>query len=212
LTIEETVNDIVASDSAEKPIIEETVEWVKTEFNCFDDYANVLTKTELTAIFGKAALKDVVAWYAEGTVEKETTILNDAINGYELTYVWNDDNDSLAWISADYNLWDGHEISGHQSLITKSGLRLGMTLNEIQDWNEVSFEFSGFGWDYAGGVYREEGTKLYETGFVLTLGEGDNLDYEKFGFILGDTGLKSDDDKLNGAGIHLYSITKYMKG
>ena len=207
IVTEDIVKDSVESILPDELMAEAFEPSIDTEFNYFEDYANVLTKTDLIATFGEDALTDDVAWYAEGTVEKQITILKDTINNFELTYVWNDKNDSLAWISADYNLSN----DGHQKLETKSGLRLGMTLDEMQKWNEASFEFSGFGWDYAGGIYREVGSKIEETGLVLILSEGDNLDYQKFGFITGDTGLKSDDDKLIGAGIHLYEMTKYIE-
>jgi hypothetical protein len=209
-TYTEPVSDkLIPEEVIEEPVIEVYKVNKDSGFFYFEDFATILTKSELTASFGQENLKDDVSWFAEGTLEKNITTLNDPKTDYKLTYVW-EDNDSLAWITARHYIWKSDHIDRHQNLKSITGVNLGMTLQELRDWNEEDFEFSGFGWDFAGGIYREEDSKFNQTGLVLILGEGMDLDYDTFGFILGDVSLKSNENRLNGAGIHLNEITKYI--
>jgi len=196
-------------DNNEEANNEENTESNEDDFNMFEHYATILTKTDLIAQFGEANLTDKIESYAEGTVEKNTTTLKNPENGYIIKYVWDDDNQTTSWIEASYNIFDAeYNIIGTQKVKTKNGLSTGMSLADLREWNGANFKFSGFGWDYGGGIYAEEGSKIANSPVKMSL---DMLNYEGTEFALGDVELNADDQKLKDANIIISTITMYIE-
>ncbi len=68
-----------------------------------------------------------------------------------------------------------------------------MSLLELRDWNGDDFEFSGFGWDYAGAVFPKKNSEIYNSAIAISL---DLLEYEGADFAIGDVQLSTDDSRL----------------
>jgi hypothetical protein len=148
----ETEKDtIVKNESA--PDKDATKENVEEKTVYFEDYAEVKSKKALIEKYGAEHIKTNTEAFAEGTIEREVSILTDPKNGYVIKYVWDEDNKTLSWLEASEMLFnDNYEVTGKQTIKTKNGLWLGMTLKELRDWNGADFKFSGFGWDFGGGI------------------------------------------------------------
>ncbi len=164
-------------------------------FSKFEHYATILTKKDLIAQFGQANLRDLTKSYAEGSVVKEATILVNPQNGQVIEFIWGDDNSATSWIEAYYKVYDKNdELIGTQEIEAENGLSIGMSLSELKEWNGDDFKFSGFAWDFAGGIYREEGSKITESPIEVSL---DLLSYEGADFAMGDVQLSTDDSRLD---------------
>ncbi len=207
-TTEKTDED-VNIDSVEVVNNEEDVETNEIDFSKFEHYATILTKSDLIAEFGQENLTDQIDSYAEGTVEKNTTILKNPENGYQIKYVWEDDNSTFSWIEADYNIFDNeYNLIGTQKIPAENGLSSGMSLAELRTWNGANFQFSGFGWDYGGGINAEEDSKIAASAIGMSL---DMLTYEGTDFALGDIELNADDERLKDIEIIVSRLTLYAE-
>lgn len=206
INITDTINELTAD------VIEE-VDEVKTDFNLFDDYATILTKDDLIAQFGKENLEDRTVWYAEGTVERQSTILTNPNNDHVIKYVWaEEDNVTTSWIEATHYLWDeDFNRHGTQTIETINGLKLGMSLEDLKKWNEADIKFSGFGWDYAGNVFVQSGSKLAESNVQLTLLNDQDKSNEGFDFMLGDVELNTAEERLNNAPVLVEMFSIYIE-
>lgn len=170
----------------------------------FEDYAVYQSKKSLTDKFGEANIKSSIESFAEGTVEFEVSILTDPENGNIIKYVWGEDN-TLSWIEASVNIYDeNYEITGKQSIKTKNGLTLGMSLSELREWNGANFKYSGFDWDFGGGIYNEEGSKIADSPVKLTLG------YSGANAPIGDIEVYADDEKYKDVDIFVSSFTFHI--
>ena len=78
--------DVEAEDDTNNIVVEDEIE-NKIDFSKFEHYAAILTKKDLTAQFGEANLRNTTVSYAEGTVEKEVTILTNPKNGQVIKYI-----------------------------------------------------------------------------------------------------------------------------
>jgi len=193
-------------------IIDSTLKENESKYNYFEDYIIFKTKADLIKEFGEITLLDGISWYAEGEVKREHSLLVNPKNGHMIKFIWSDETDSLESIEASYYLWDDNsEIDGYQDLDAKNGLKLGMSLDELKKWNGTDFKFSGFGWDYAGGVFVEEGGKLFNSKVIVTLINNQiNLD-DTYNFMIGDIELNTADEKLIGAPVLVEQFTYHMR-
>ncbi len=177
----------------------------ETGFSKFEQYATILTKADLIAQFGAENVVDATETYAEGTAEKKMSVLTNPTNGQVIRYIWADDNTTTAWIEALYTLFDeNYEQIGTQKIETESGLWTGMNLLELRDWNGEDFTFSGFGWDYAGGITPSKNSAIYNSPIGMTL---DILSMEGAEFTLGDIELNTTDSRLENLDIVIAEFT-----
>jgi hypothetical protein len=202
------------TDNSDFVAVEENNEVVDNEiedvidFSKFEHYATISTKTDLIARFGEENLADITVSYAEGTVVREATVLTNPQNGHVIQYVWEDDNVTISFIEAFYNVYNqDYELLSTQELEAENGLSLGMSLSELVDWNGDDFQFSGFGWDYAGGIYGDENSKITNSPVALTL---DLLSFEGAEFTIGDVELSSSDSRLDDVDIIVSDFTMYI--
>jgi hypothetical protein len=210
------VESIVQDTTQAQDIIEEIAEVEITkesiiDFSKFDHYATILTKSDLIERFGKENLEDRTAWYAEGTVEKQSTILTNPENGHIIKFVWEDDNTTTSFIEASCYLWSADfGVEGKQEIEAENGLKLGMSLTDLVAWNEDDFEFSGFGWDYAGGVFAKDSSKIANSNIALRLIDEQNVEGDEWNFLLGDIVFKTNDKRIKGAPIMVEQFTMYI--
>lgn len=212
-TIEDATENHADTTQVVEIVEEEIVEEVaKIDFSKFDHYATILTKTDLIAEFGEENLEDKTAWFAEGTVERKSTVLTNPNNGHIVKYIWADsDNETTAWIEATHYVWgEDYGVEGTQELEAENGLKLGMSLAELRAWNGDDFRFSGFGWDYAGGVFAEEGSKLTDSKVQVRLMNDQVESNEGFDFMIGDVELHADDENLKNAPVLVEQFSLYI--
>ncbi len=173
------------------------------EFNVFEDYAQLRTKQDLIDAFGKENIKHGSSWYAEGTVESKHTIIRNPANGHRIKYLWDEENPAkLSSIEASYFEYnENYEILSKQKIPSSCGLYTGMSINDLRKWTDEDFNFSGFGWDYEGGVFVMPGTKLSKcpVSIKLTLEHHDNMD--QFDELYGDIELSTDNKLVRKAPI-----------
>lgn len=191
-------------------VVEEVVEVEKeitSDFQTFDDYFAINTKEELVTKFPKENLKDDVSWYGEGEVSKLSTLVTNPVNGQVVKYIWSDDDTNEAeWIEAYY--MDGDSMSiPNKGLASTSGLSLGMSLSDLEKWNQRSLNFLGFGWDYSGSIMVDKEDKLADSPIQVNLGF-DNYSDEN-NFLLGDVTLNSADKTLKNIGIYVNELVYY---
>ncbi|MBN4071070.1 hypothetical protein JYT72_01040 [Crocinitomix catalasitica] len=173
----------------------------------FEDYARFDTKTKLYEEFGKENLEDSETWYAEGTYRVVITTLTDPNNGNVIQFSWDEENEeALSFIETWNRNWRD-ENGNEQRIETKEGIYTGMSLEDLVAWNEgENFEFSGFGWDYAGGVFAGAESKISKAKIQFTLDLKDE-GYESFLHLLGDGSHKTSDEDVKGAPIVVGTIT-----
>ncbi len=206
--VEEIVTEVVEPNNdsviVEEPIVEQES---TTSFNTFDDYFAISTKEVLVEKFPKENLKDDISWYGEGEVSKQSTVVTNPENGQVVKYVWSDDDANEAeWVEVYYSESDSITLA-NKGLASTSGLSLGMSLADLEKWNQRPLKFLGFGWDYSGSVMVEKEDKLSDSQIQVNLGFDDYSDENNF--LLGDVTLKSDDEKLKGINIYVNEMIYY---
>ena len=96
------------------------------------------------------------------------------------------------------------EIIDSQKINSQTGLYVGMPLKALRKWNEVDFEFSGFGCDYGGGIISSKNSKLSKIPFYITLGltprQGDVE-------LMGDKMFHTDDPLVKKSKIYIEQFT-----
>jgi hypothetical protein len=204
-------NDVATDTlSVDSIATEEVAEGV---FETVEDYTTITSKTALYEAFAEDDLIDGESWYAEGTVKFETTTVNNPTNKHTVIYVWDrDNNEDLSSIEFHASVYDeGFNVTGTQEIKSTTGIYTGMPLKDLEEWNGAPFEFSGFGWDFAGGISRIEGTKIEQSPFGIRLDITYNDDtYQMHDALIGDVQWMSDAPETEGAPIHLGTITYWM--
>jgi hypothetical protein len=207
------------NETGENPVAEDTitVDSVITEslsFNTIEDYATIIDRADLYEKFDASALKDGESWYAEGTVKLEHTKLTNPENQHVVKFVWDEENPkklgSIEFVHQIYN--DEFEVIGTQKIESSTGLYTGMKLKDLVAWNGAPISFSGFGWDYAGGIMAKTGSKIFKSELSLRLDvDYDAIQEDKYDGLVGDMELSSDDAVTKDAGIFLGFITYWPK-
>lgn len=208
-----TNNNNTATNEGENQISEttETTKITKpqTDFSKFDHYLTLNTKNAVIQQFGAENIKHQTMYFAEGTVEKKASVLTNPQNGHIVHFIWQDNNDSLDWIEANYLLFDeNYEPKGKQKIEAENGLYLGMPLKKLKEWNGADIKFSGFAWDYGGSVFREEGTRIASSPVMFDL---DLENYNGADFAMGDIELTSADPKVAALDIIISAFSMYPK-
>ena len=158
----------------EQPVVAEE----EITFNYFEDYAKLTSPEEIKAFFGKENCKSGTSWYAEGTLQLKHLLAKNKKNNHLIKYVFKENSSKeISHIEANYLIYneDYNEI-GKQIIKSECGISLGMKINELRKWNGKDFQFSGFGWDYGGGIFIQPGDKLEKckTRLLLDMIPADN--------------------------------------
>lgn len=170
----------------------------------FEDYVKLNSKEVIEGIFGADNMKEGSSSYQEGEVRYKHTIVTNPATTHEVKYLWDEDG-SLSFVEASHYKYDENfEVQGTQSLESECGISLGMPLAELVTWNGSDIRFSGFGWDYAGGVFVEQNTKLADCPVILNL----DVNYDDMtSNITGDRELNTENEEVKNANIFVGSFT-----
>lgn len=174
-----TILSIVIACSNKK----ETPDTTSTQLNDFilDSLLRFDSEAELISKFGKDNVNRDTAWYPEGMGQYMISVLYPGTNN-EVEFTW---KDSVAYTGL-------QELALHQdsSEWSTHGVRVGTTLEELIRLNKKDFTFSGFGWDYGGAVFWNEGGDLAELMITLDISNYDMPQNEQDS-LLGDQSVSS---------------------
>ena len=160
-----------------------------------EDLLAVTSEAQLKEMYGASRVSWDTIWGAEGTFEMGTYLDKGTKN--EVHIFWGDEHRGSgvlsAGIEAQYDKRGNADYSNSWS--SRTGVKLGMTADELEKLNGRPFAFSGFGWDYGGGVMDWKGGTLEEDAITVTLSEGGNapeISEPEMAQILGDHDVMSD--------------------
>lgn len=145
--------------------------------------------------YGEEHVQYDTIWGAEGYFSMGTILQTEPQSHIEIT--WQNEQKKTGIVSvtlvSDEN-WYADSID-HGMWISATGVRLGMTLEQLQQINGRAFTFSGFGWDYAGTVTDWKKGNLEGKGIAVQLAEGSgtrSLNDTETRQVLGDIAVESD--------------------
>ncbi|MEX1001042.1 MAG: hypothetical protein WDZ35_02920 [Crocinitomicaceae bacterium] len=173
-----------------------------------EDYAAIKTKSEVINVFGEEHVKQDTSWFAEGTVMRLSVRVNNPETGDRVTYIFKESaTDSVVFVEAEYQkMGENYEEEGTQKIKSTTGLYTGMSLEELVKWNGADINFTGFGWDYAGTVFSEPGSKLSEAKVDILLGMKPTVSFDEGQHLFGDSEFNSADAAVKKVPI----IVRYM--
>jgi hypothetical protein len=212
-SIDPTINQNQSEDSTitvmDTSEISQPIDENKPTYEYFEDYIAITTRTELEEVFGDYLTHDTV-WYNEGTERRSISKLDHPETGHKLTYFWQEDNpEQVGDIEVYYHQYDENwEPTGHLELASETGIYLGMPMKELREWNGKPFDFSGFGWDFGGGVLSDDG-KLGTIDFSVFLLMGEEVTAEEYDALVGDMIFSSEDEAAQTAPIYINSFHYY---
>lgn len=200
---------VTPSDSAVAEAVPADTAEMEAEYSTIEDYGRITNKEGLVSEFGRENLMEGESWYAEGTVRFEHTVLTDPGNGQVITYVWQEDGETLSHIEAEYYIYDEeYLITGTQEVFSECGVSTGMSLDELREWNRDDFDFLGFGWDYEGGIVEEEGSRIAECPVEIKLSFDLQADLpEEYTDMYGDRMFSTADEMVQGAPVLVDRLT-----
>ena len=195
----------VEDNDQEKPTAEAMK--LKLAAMTFEDYANLNNKELIEETFGMENMEEGSSSYQEGELTLKHTIVTNPATTHRIKYLWDEDG-NLSFVEASYKKYDENfEVQGIQSLDSECGISLGMSLAELVAWNETDISFSGFGWDYEGGIFVEQNTKLASCPVKVNLA----VDYENMtSNITGDIELSTANDDVKNAKIFVGSFMYFL--
>lgn len=182
-----------------------------------NDYLETLleikTEVELKQKFAADRVQYDTIWGAEGNFGFGTYI--DKGTKDEVQIMW---ADSLrmggvmsAMAVAFYDQKTGNYIFDNR-WSSEMGVKIGTTTDELETLNGKPFIFSGFGWDYGGGIMDWKGGKLGVEGLGIALTEDlkpNEIPEKEYMQILGDQDVKSDHPVVKKVQPRVYRITVY---
>ncbi|MDQ3110430.1 MAG: hypothetical protein M3R17_11100 [Bacteroidota bacterium] len=162
--------------------------------NHLEDLLGVKDEAALKSMFAADRVTYDTIWGAEGMYTMGTYV--DKGTTDEVQIYWEDSlhrsGVDAVFIGAIYSNDGKYNFSNKWS--SKSGVKLGMTTDELENLNKKPFNFSGFGWDYGGGVMSWNNGGLEDKNVGVTLTEGDGkITEDEMSQVLGDQEIKSND-------------------
>jgi hypothetical protein len=207
---EEIAEDLLMEEEQEE--LTDSLEHVaEINIEFLEDLARFNSHAELEAFFGKENLKKTESWRAEGTVRFPVTILYPN-SDHSVHIFWKEESkvyEELSFIELNAYIYDEqynpiYADFDHWKL--KNGLRLNMSINDLEKLNGGSFTFYGFGWDYGGSTnLKNEIFKHYHVilDFMNDPDKDLPVEYEE---LLGDQEISSKHPAARELGVSIASI------
>jgi hypothetical protein len=130
----------------------------------------------------KDKVQHSTGYYPEGQGEYQNTLIYPGTPD-EVEFVWEDDSVNFKGVQLITVQSTGSKWK------TSEGVAIGTKLTELEALNQKPFSFSGFGWDYGGGVFWQEGA-LSKRNFFVSLDMP--ADQSAPDGLVGDQEIKSD--------------------
>ncbi len=161
----------------------ENTETIANESQTFvlDSLLKYNSEAELIIKFGRENIARDTAWYPEGMGQYMISVLYPGTNN-EVEFSWKD--------SVTFNGLQEIALHKDSSEWSTHGVKVGTTLEELIRLNKKDFTFSGFGWDYGGAVFWNEGGDLADLMITLDISNYDMPQNEQDS-LLGDQSVSS---------------------
>lgn len=176
---------------------------------CLEDILEFTSEADLIKEYGKESVTYDTIWGYEGYFTMGTYLTVDTLAHIEI--VWTDSASRKGLISAtlvsDADYYATTIAPGKWKSCT--GVYVGMSTDDLQKLNGRPFKFSGFGWDYGGGVMGWESGTLDGKGISVQLSEGGSADLpeNEINQVLGDVTVMSDNPVLKKLNPRVWSIS-----
>ncbi len=179
--------------------------------NRLEDLLKIKDETELKSKFGKDHISYDTIWGAEGSYTMGSYI--DKGTNDEVQIFWFDSLERSMIASASIHAkWNDNGTYNYSSKwMSVTGIKLGLTTDELEKLNGKTFTFSGFGWDYGGGIMSWNDGKLstFEVGVTLVESEDHEISETEMNEILGDQEVKSDNAVVKKTQPRVNSVSVY---
>lgn len=185
----------------------------KEEIKYLEDFTRFEDSEQVAEHFGEENILNDTWSIAEGTETYLVTIVNPECKNQMIIY-WDKaskDYKDFAFVEARYSEWDimGEELTNEGTTYpSKSGVKVGMTLTELEKLNAKPITFFGFGWDY-GGMVTNASDKFQ--GLAISLfcpTEEDSQEWvDAYMNVVGDSEFTSDDEAAKAIPIFVGSIS-----
>lgn len=175
-----------------------------------ENVLNFSSESDLVKVYGKENIVYDTIWGAEGLYAMGTMINVDSFSRVEI--MWMNEKERNGLISA--TLVSEGDIYGAAVPVgiweSSTGLKLGMTIEQVEKINGRPFQFSGFGWDYGGGLISWEGGTLEGKGISIQIAEGagtKTIPEKEYITIIGDIPVLSDNETARKSDARVWSIS-----
>ncbi|HTF05211.1 MAG TPA: hypothetical protein VK826_14380 [Bacteroidia bacterium] len=167
------------------------------------------SEADLIRKYGEGSVSYDTIWGAEGFFTMGTYLITDEYSRIEI--LWSDSASRKGLISATLvsNMDYYAETLDPGTWKSRTGVSLGMSTDDLQKLNGRPFKFSGFGWDYGGGVMSWENGTLDKKGIAVQLSEGTSaeLSQDETNQVLGDVPVMSNNPALQKLKPRVWSIS-----
>jgi hypothetical protein len=205
------------SNTSDKKTDTSTDDKEKVEVKFLEDFNSFEDSEMVAEYFGEENILNDTWSIAEGTETYLVTIVNPECKNQIIIY-WekaSKDYKDFAFVEARYSEWDimGEELTKEGSTYpSKSGVKVGMTLAELEKLNAKPLTFFGFGWDY-GGMVTSVSDKFQGLAISLYCPTEEDSDewYNAYMNVAGDRELSSDDAAAKAIPIFVGSISYHGK-
>jgi hypothetical protein len=166
--------------------------------NFLEDLLNIKDEAELKSKFGTTHISYDTIWGEEGMFTMGSFL--DEKTKDEVEFMWGDSLhrsgvENVAIEGGKVDAAGNYTVNFENKWVSKTGVKLGLTTDELEKMNGKPFVFSGFGWDLGGGIYDWSKGKFENCGIGILLSEGDDtqkLPEKELDQILGDHDVRSD--------------------
>ncbi|MGL5891284.1 MAG: hypothetical protein ACRC3B_15450 [Bacteroidia bacterium] len=162
------------------------------------------SEAELRKVFGENNLKYDTAWGPEGTNWLCTYLYQGTPDEVQITWQNETERSGIIMLKISAGIANDQPVSYKGRWKVKAGVLPGITLAQLEQLNAKPFMFSGFGWDYGGGVSGWDGGKLENSGISVQLQESpliyESMEQNELARVLGDQQVSSSEpvlDKMN---------------
>jgi hypothetical protein len=179
--------------------------------NNLESFLSIKDEADLKSKFGADHVKYDTVWGGEGAFDMGTYL--DKGTNDEVEILWKDSlhrsGPASISVHAKYNPEGNYNYACKWS--SKTGVKLGMTTDELEKLNQKTFSFSGFGWDYGGGVMGWNNGKLEDShvGVTLTEAVDSKVSEDEMTQILGDQEIRSDNKVVKKVQPRVVSLSVY---
>ncbi len=184
----------------------------KIEIKYLEDFMQFENHGQMVEYFGDENVEETVLWKAEGTVQYNVSILNPEYANRVVVY-WgvDDEKEGADFVETTHSVYTygGEElVEGGEIYPTKTEVKIGTLLPELQEINGAAFTFLGMAWDF-GGAAIDLNPKFDDYDLYLGCPEVEKMNEwpEEYTNIVGDTEFSSENENALALDLEIVSIT-----
>jgi hypothetical protein len=128
----------------------------KIEIEYLEDFMQFENHEQMAEYFGEENVEETNLWKSEGSLEYNVSILNPEYTNRVVVY-WDEDDETEGadFVETTYSIstyYGEDAVEGGDVYPTKTTVKIGTTMTELQEINEGAFSFYGLAWDFGGAV------------------------------------------------------------